>query len=349
VNKLSLKIVLTIITISGLFNCIHSQSLEETLSNLSSSAGNAYVEPVVSAFGSNMNSAWVSGIPSASLVGFHAQLRIVGVGSFFPDDNRTFSTTGTFNFTSGQVDAILAPYSFTQEKKDLIKEEILGRDWEVTFSGPTITGSENEHVMVTFPGTTSQGETIGQATTELEEVTGFLNDLSFLPSPIIQIDVGSVAGTQASLRYFSGIDLFDLGKINLWGIGLLHNFGFWFKNPIPVDFGIGAFYQKLDVGDVFESKSIQVGAYLSKTFGLIITFTPYAGVTYESSSSTIQYSYAFDTPAGKQNTNIKFDLDGENNVGFTVGGTLAFPVISVTVDFKVAKTSTVTGGVAFGF
>jgi hypothetical protein len=336
----------------GLFSFIKPQSLNETLSHLSSDAGNAYVKPVISAFGSNMNSAWVSGIPSASLAGFHAQIRIVGVGSFFTNDNRTFSTTGLFHYTSDQVDGILLASDITPENNvnfNQIKNALLEREWEVTFSGPTITGNENEHLKVSFPGTTIQGETIGQATTELEEVTGYLNDLSFLPSPAIQVNIGNVAGTQASFRYFTGVNILDLGKINLFGVGLLHNLGFWFKNPLPVDFGIGAFYQKLEVGDVFDNNSIQIGTYLSKTFGLIVTFTPYAGVTYESSNSTIQYTYSFDTPIGRQNTNISFDLDGENNVGFTIGGTLSFPVVSVTADIKIVKTSTVTCGVAFGF
>jgi hypothetical protein len=57
------------------------QTIEETLSNISSGAVLKYTEPVINAFGSSMNSGWFTGLPSASN-GIHAKVRIVGVGSF---------------------------------------------------------------------------------------------------------------------------------------------------------------------------------------------------------------------------------------------------------------------------
>lgn len=112
---------------------IYSQSIAETLSNLSSDAVLKYSEPVISAFGSSMNSGWFTGLPS-STNGFHAKLRFVGVGSFFSDDLRTFNHTGNLRLTSAQVDEILISSGYnpnTIPNYESVKNEILSRDWEV--------------------------------------------------------------------------------------------------------------------------------------------------------------------------------------------------------------------------
>ena len=329
----------------------YSQSLEETLSHLSSDAATAYVEPIISAFGSNMNSGWVSGVPSASILGLNLKLRVIVAGTFFPEDKRTFNTTGMFHYTSEQADQILQASQIypADPNYNNIKNEILSRYWEVDISGPTITGSDQEFVEVTFRGAEVQGETIGEFTNVLTGVKGFLNDIPLLPTPTLQLDIGNVIGTGISIRYFPGINIEDLGKISLWGMGFIHNPGFWLQNPLPVDLGIGFFYQNLDVGNVFQNRSYQFGAFISKTLGAIITFTPYAGLTYESSNTTLNYTFTFDTPAGSQDVPVSFDLDGENNIGLTAGATLNLPVVSINVDYKLAKVGAITAGVGFGF
>lgn len=330
---------------------IKAQSLEETLSHLSSDAGSAYVEPVISAFGSNMNSGWVNGVPSASLLGIHFQVRLIAVGSFLQDANQTFTASGAFRYTSSQADEILQASGFNPSNTsnyDDMKNEILSQEWQVNMQGPTITGSGDDFVKVEFPGAEIEGNTVGSYVSTLTGAKGFLDNLSIFPQPAVQLDVGNVIGTRASIRYFPSVDIKDLGKFSLWGFGLIHNVGFWFKNPLPVDIGLGFFYQKLDVGDIFENNATQFGAYLSKTLGFIISFTPYVGVTYESSSTSVSYTYNFDTPAGPQRTKIAFDLDGENNVGLTIGGALNLPIVSVNVDYKIAKIKTVTVGLSLG-
>lgn len=330
---------------------MQAQSLEETLSHLSSDAASAYVKPIISAFGSNMNSGWVSGVPSATLLGLHIQLRIIAAGSFLDDANKTFSTSGKFRYTSSQADDILQASGFDPSSTpnyDNIKDDILSQEWQVDITGPTITGSGDEFVKIVFPSTNIQGETIGQDTIALTGVSGFLDNLPIFPQAILQLDVGKVAGTNLSLRYFPAVDIKDMGKISLWGIGIMHNPGFWLKKPLPIDIGLGFFYQKLAVGNIFENRSTQFGIYISKKLGMIISFTPYIGITYESSSTSVSYTFDFDTPAGSQKTDISFDLDGENNVGLTIGGTLNLPVVSLNVDYKIAKIKTITVGLSLG-
>jgi len=334
-----------------LTNLNHSQSIDETLSHLSSDAGSAYVEPIISAFGSNMNSGWVNGVPPATLLGLHFQVRLIVIGTFLQDANRTFIASGKFRYTLSQADDILLASGFdpiSTPGYDEMRNVILSQEWQVNIAGPTITGSSDEDVKVEFPGAEIQGETVGSHVTTLRGASGFLDNLSIFPQPAIQLDIGNVIGTSASIRYFPTVDIKDVGKASLWGVGLLHNIGFWFNNPLPIELGFGFFYQKLNVGDVFVNKSTQFGVYLSKTLGVVISFTPYLGVTYESSSTSVSYTFNFNKPIGPQNTNIAFDREGINNVALTIGGALNLPVVSFNVDYKIAKIKTLTLGLSFG-
>jgi len=175
-NKISNTILIALIFFSVSSLKIFSQSIAETLSNLSSGAVLKYSEPVIDAFGSSMNSGWFTGLPSSSN-GIHAKVRFVGVGSFFTDDLRRFSYVGNLRLTSSQVDEILISSGYdpgTIQNYESLKGEILSRDWEVKFDGPTITGNIEEYLSVEFPEVEVQGYTIESHMFELTDVKGYL-------------------------------------------------------------------------------------------------------------------------------------------------------------------------------
>lgn len=333
-------------------NIAFSQSIEETLSYLSSDAATEYSQPAITAFGSNMSSGWFTGLPPASNVGFHARLRFVGVGSLFTDDVRRFSTTGQFQYTSQQADDILIASGLNPSiipNYNEIKNELLDQIWEVKIDGPTITGSANEVVTVEFPGTTIQGVTVNPYVVELTDVRGFLNNSDMLSTPALQLDIHGFVGTGVSIRYFSGVNIGNLGKIDVWGAGFVHNINYWFEDPVPIDIGFGYYLQRFDIGNSFKNTASQLGIYISKSIGSIVSIVPYAGLTYETSKSNLDYDYRFDTPTGPQVVNLTIDYKGEDLVGLTVGTTIIFPVISLNFDFKVAQSQTGTIGIGIGF
>jgi hypothetical protein len=104
----------------------------------------------------------------------------------------------------------------------------------------------------------------------------------------------------------------------------------------------------LEVGDIFESSATQYGLYVSKTFGDLVSFTPYLGLTGESSNTTVSYTYSYDTPTGPADVDVEFDLEGENSFGATVGFSVKLVVVNLNVDYKASKTGTLTAGISFG-
>ncbi len=332
----------------------NGDDLEQTLSNLSSDAVKAYVAPAVSSFGSNLNSGWVSKFPSATKFSLNFDLKIVAMGSFIASSEKNFSTSGTFRFTEQQAEEILnnSGYYFPDPRYVVAKNEILSRDWEVNISGPTIIGSENERVKVHFPG----DEDLGLENYELtiEEVKGLLDNWKIFPSAALQLTVGTFAGTNVAFRYLPDISKAagfndELGKFTFWGFGIIHNPGVWLMNPLPIDIGVGYFYQKLEVGDVFESSNTQFGLYASKTFGFIFSVTPYAGLTFESSKTNVKYDYEYDTTAGPKTAKIDIELEGDNSAAFLLGVSFKLAAVNINADYKMAKTNTASVGVSFGF
>ncbi|MFA3782480.1 DUF6588 family protein [Melioribacteraceae bacterium 4301-Me] len=352
-------IVLSAILFSSLTN---SQTLDETLSNLSQTAGTAYVKPVISAFGSNLNSGWVSQLPEPILLGFHIDLKIIGMGSFFSKDDKNFSVSGTFRFTSDQIDLILqnsgySPQSIGQSNYNQLKSDFAKQKFDVQFSGPTIIGSKNDFLKIKFPGKDFQsGNTtykLNSYEVAVEDVKGFLDEIPAFPTAAAQLTLGTIAGTNISFRYFPNIDIKDMGKFSFWGAGALHNPGVWFNNPLPLDVAIGYFYQQLKVGDIFESHASEFGLFIGKTIGGLFAIKPYAGATFESSKTTVKYEYQEiqyinDTPINV-NVPIKFELDGNNNIGLLVGVLFKLAAININVDYKAANTNTVSAGVSLGW
>jgi hypothetical protein len=353
------KRILTLLVVFGLIfsTSLKAQSLDETLSELSSTVGKAYVKPIISAFGSNLNSGWVSRMPAATKLGFHFDLKVVAMGSFFPDDVKSFSTAGQFYFDNNQIDAILNNSGFADgsQQYNALFSAMQNRAFDVNFSGPTIVGKKSDFLKIVFPGQTitAQGQsyTVNSKIIDVTQVKGFLDELPALPTAAGQLTLGTVFGTNVAFRYLPDMDIKDLGKFSYFGAGLIHNFGVWFPNPIPVDLAVGFFTQKLKVGDIFESNATQYGLYASKTFGFIISVTPYAGLTVETSKTTVAYDYVSNQTLNgvPVKAHVSMELEGENKTSAVVGLNIHLGVININADYKMAKTKTASAGVSIGF
>lgn len=348
---MKVKVLIAFITLFSF--TINAQTLEETLSKLSSTAGKAYVAPVISAFGSNLNSGWVSLLPSATKLGFHIDIKVIAMGSLFSDENKKFTTSGKFFFTSSQADQILqsSKISPLDPRYSTIKNDILKTEQDVNFSGPTVAGSKDEYLKIVFPGKNVQGVDLKETTFLVKEVKGLLDGIPIFPTVAPQLTVGTVFGTNVSFRYLPDVDIKDLGKFTFIGVGAVHNPGVWFPNPLPVDLGIGYFTQKMKVGSILESTASQFGLYVSKTFGLIISITPYAGIISEQSKTTVSYDYQSNETingAPVPKTKINFDMEGENKTGLLVGLKIHLAAVNINADYKMSKTKTASVGLSLG-
>ena len=85
--------------------------INTTIGSLSSDAAKSYVDPIIGSFGSNLNTGWITKAPSPTEFSFSIDLKVMAMGSFISDVPKTFSTTGSFNFTQTQAEDIAAQLS----------------------------------------------------------------------------------------------------------------------------------------------------------------------------------------------------------------------------------------------
>ena len=351
--KLNLLLLLTILFA---FNLFPQNDLQTTLQNLSKDAATAYVGPVVSALGADLNSGWVHRVPKATIFGIDIELGVVAMGTFFSNSNKTFSTSGTFRFNSqqaGQLVDALNPNLPTQVRTTLINQ-IIQQDINVGISGPTIVGSKSDSVKVgiqnfnvNYQGTNYNfgGESVALP------VTGYLENMPAFPLFAPQLTIGTFYGSSVAIRFVPTMKLSDkVGDFSYFGIGVQHNPAMWLPFPLPLEVSVGLFTQKMKIGTVFQSSATTFGIYGSKTFGPgAFNVTPYAGLSYESGSTDVAYDFILDYPVPGTLQHVAFNLVAENSVRLMLGAAFKLGFISLNVDYNIASYNVLNAGIGIIF
>lgn len=290
----AMTIILTIVG-AGMFNNADAQ-LESLVERYTGANADDYLEPLVTAFGANLNSGLYRNahIPQS---GLHIDLRINAMLALFSDNQKTFIAT-----TEGYFRPV-------QE-----------------FEAPTVVGSGKgaavrspQQTEFTFPG-------------------GYELESFILAAPIVT--VGSVAGTEASMRFFSANLSEDIGNLSLFGLGARHNISQYIPLS-PVDLAAGFFYHNFKIGDIIESHSYIAHAEVSKSFSILEL---YGGLGYESTTASINYTF----DALGQSEDVSIDITGKNKFRTTLGLALNFLMLHLNMDYNIGHQNLVNLGLSFG-
>lgn len=165
---------------------------------------------------------------------------------------------------------------------------------------------------------------------------------SIMPFAVPQVTIGNIFGTQAIVRYIPIPEIGNFPKMTLFGIGVQHSISRYIPT-FPVDLSVGAFYQKLTIGDIIDAKAMNFGAQVSKSFSLL---TLYGGLQYETSTMSLNYTYT--GPNSTPNTKVSIDLDGENKFRTTGGISLNLIIMRLSADINVGKVTVVSADLGFG-
>jgi len=357
--KRTYSVLVTIFLVAFIFSGVgKSQGLQETLTKLTGTAGEAYVSPIISAFGSNLNSGWVHKSPASKVFGIDLEIGIVAMGTMFGDNNKTFNTSGTFRFDNNQAMSLLnnsvQTKNLPQSYKDALAYELSKKEFTVGINGPTIVGKKESEVMVDFSGANVTYNSITYKVDPQAITTGakgFLGDAQALPLFAPQFSVGTVYGTMATFRFLPSVQVGDLGKFSYFGFGLQHNPAMFIPVPLPVDVSAAFFTQTLKVGDIFKASATTFGLYASKTFSLLglVSLTPYGGFAFESSSVDVAYdvNYATPVPGVTVPGKVEFTMKGDNSTRLTVGASFKLLLLNISADYSLAKYNAASLGINF--
>lgn len=164
-------------------------------------------------------------------------------------------------------------------------------------------------------------------------------DMQRLPLAVPNLTIGSLFGTSASFRWMA-YDLGDeVGTVSLLGWGLRHSLDSYLP-PNPLNVAVGFYMQQFDVGDVVDASGWLASAQASYQWRML---TFYGGLGYENSTLDIQYTYEAD------DSEIAFDLAGNNALRATLGMTLNLGPVKINTDYNLAHQSIFTLGLGLGF
>ncbi len=347
------------------------RTLEETLETLTGDAAAAYVAPISSAFGANLNSGWFRRAPQAKKVGFNFEAGLVIMGSFFPTDADHFSVTGDFRFSESEAAFLVEPLESESPYpalwpliEDQLIDAITAQEHSVGISGATVVGAMEDSITVNFGGQGFDVNVAGLDTTfYVDEMDvklpfggfGDLAEVNVLPLTVPQISLGTVFGTQFTLRMLPAVELNeDLGEYSYTGFGIQHNPAVWMKKELPVDLALSFFTQTMEVGTLFKSKATAYGLTASKQFGWrFLNLTPYAGFLIEDASMDVGYTLQVPVPVsaaapdGIYTESISLELESENTTRFSIGANIRLALVNWNFDYSFAKYNAFSTGISF--
>ncbi len=162
-------------------------------------------------------------------------------------------------------------------------------------------------------------------------------DVKMVPLIVPQVTVGSIMGTEASIRWVDFKIGKDLGKLSLMGVGVRHSISQYIP-LIPVDLSVGFFMQNFKVGDIVKATSTFMGVQGSVKASIL---TLYGGIGYEKANIKINYTSDYG--------DISFNFDAKNKVRMNVGAALNLIGLNIHADYNLATQNVLVLGVGLGF
>ncbi len=170
--------------------------------------------------------------------------------------------------------------------------------------------------------------------------------LSAFPLLVPQLTIGSLFGTEATIRFMKTPQLSQQWfptRSTLFGIGLRHSISQYLRNA-AVDVSVGAFYSTFSLGDIIDFKARTVSLSVSKTVSL---FTPYIGLGYE--RSTMHLHYDFRGEDWQYPRLVDIVIEGANRFRVTGGFMIDLQAVRLFADANFGNVHHYSGGIGFGF
>ena len=248
----------------------------------------------------------------------------------------------------------MLPSNASDADIDAVAAQLIGKPVTMSIDGPTLIGSEDEEVTltmnspveVTIPGQTAKGNVLGRKVPLGVTGAGLSGITPGVPLAFPQITVGTLAGTQLSIRYLPETEGFSF-----FGLGINHNPGFWTEKaqlPFGINSSVNFAWSKMSYGDFLEFKAWNAGLTASRRFGWrFLNVAPFVGLGVEGSSLEVSYETSYKGADGKP-LKVGFEADGDNFFRATVGSKFRLGIIDLAGSYTMAKSNSIAFNLGLG-
>jgi len=188
------------------------------------------------------------------------------------------------------------------------------------------------------------------------------SELNYFVSPMLQAAVGLPFHTEVMGRFMPKVDIFNYGKISMWGLGVKHSVKDYipFIKRIPfLEFSILGAYTNFssNLGVEYNGNEgeldMNASAYSARALvGInVAVLSVYTGLGYGNTSSSFDVKgtftgIPFETGPVENPISIGYTTDGFD---FNVGLRLRLAIFAIYADYTVGDYSVITAGVGFNF
>ena len=274
----------------------------------------AYFTPMAESFGAGLNNGWYNTAKPHSLGGFDVTFTLNTV--IIPNTAETFKIGDEF----GNV---------FQSTKD---------------EAATVFGNDGVTAMYYDPS--SQ---VGTDSIPFNMPGGFKTPI--MPLPMIQAGIGLIKNTAIDIRYMPMLNVGENINVNLFGIGLKHDLLQWIPgvgDAIPMSLSLQGGYTSLNTElkvagqEVsLNTKATTINLVASKK---ILMLTGYAGVGYNSATTTFAADANFNLNGIQFNEKVEIDFKSIKKLRTNIGLRLNIAVVTIQADYTFAEYPTATLG-----
>ena len=276
----------------------------------------AYFTPMSESFGSGLNSGWYNTAKPHSLGGFDLTFTLNTV--IIPNSAETFN----IKEAGGDV------FTSNSEEASTIFGSI--ETTEMTYN-PSLLPAPTGVTTFDMPG-------------------GF--ETLAIPLPILQAGIGLIKNTAIDIRYMPMLNLGDVGKVNLFGVGIKHDLLQWIPgigDVVPMSLSLQGGYTTLDTELKIAGQEVSLNTKAT-TINLVasrklLMVTGYAGVGYNSSTTNFSADANFELSGIKFQERITMDFESKNNLRANVGLRFNITLLTIQADYTFAEYPTATLGV----
>lgn len=229
------------------------------------------------------------------------------------------------------------------------------------------------------PGTSSTiaGENIrGQILTLPDNSTLTLpsgTNLPYVPTPMVQANLGLFLGTDVTVRYVPEIDLQELGpidgfqdfgSIDLFGVGVKHDINQWIPGGklLPIDLTIMAAYTQFNMAVDLEFNRGAQGQRVESSTEAIVTnllvgktlpfISAYAGVGYQSGTFELNMLGDYVIGSGVSQTTltdpVSYSQNYDGGIHLLAGAQIKLAILRIFAEVTTAEYTTFNGGIGIG-
>jgi len=283
----------------------------------------AYFTPMAESFSAGLNNGWYNTAKPHSFGGFDLTFAINTV--IIPNAAEFFKIGDEFGgvFTSNETEA------------------------------SSIFGSSDGTPM-TYTNSNTSTDTLTHFNVNFNMPGGFKTPA--LPLPTLQAGIGLIKKTAIDVRYMPMLNVGNNFNVNLFGIGLKHDLLQWIPvagDAIPMSLSLQGGYTTLNTelkisGQevVLNTKATTINLVASKR---LLMLTGYAGIGYNSATTTFASNANFDLGGIKFDENVEMKFESNKNVRANIGLRLNITLVTIQADYTFSEYPTATLGLGVSF